>query len=137
MSTRSGIIVGLILCLTATRAFAQEVLYCVDTNATGFKWDEHGTAAPQQFPHDRYTIKVLSDTDRIITRMDGSRAGGGYHYACRRPYSDKDQIICEDSTGLEPWTFHGSSYTYAFLAGPPTGGDSSDLIIGYGTCTHF
>jgi hypothetical protein len=116
---------------------AEEVLYCVDTDATGFKWDEHGQASPEKFPRDRYTIKILSDTDRIITRMDGDRAGVGFRYLCRRPYSDKDQVVCDDSSGLEPWSFHSNTYTYAFLAGPPAGGSAPNIIIGYGICTKF
>ncbi|MFZ0423965.1 MAG: hypothetical protein WAL80_13905 [Xanthobacteraceae bacterium] len=137
MALRS-ILFGIIAwCFTLSAACAEEVVYCIDTDATGFKWDEHGQAAPQQFARDRYTIRILSDTDRIISRMDGDRAGVGYRYVCRRPYSDKEQIVCDDSSGFEPWSFHGNSYTYSFLAGPPAGGSSPNLIIGYGVCTKF
>jgi hypothetical protein len=39
---------------------AEEVLYCVDKAAIGFKWNRNGEASRAQFEPNRYTIKVVS-----------------------------------------------------------------------------
>jgi hypothetical protein len=55
------LIVALSIC-TASPVLAEEVLYCTDTAATGFGWTDSG-AQSYPFRKDRYTIKVMSDTD--------------------------------------------------------------------------
>jgi hypothetical protein len=68
---------------SASPAMAQQVLYCVDTQAVGFIWDKPDQARPAAFKEERYTVKVLSETDRIITRMVGDTAGQQEMYTCR------------------------------------------------------
>jgi hypothetical protein len=48
------------------------VLYCVDTDATGFVW-EHGKVLQRLFYQERFTVKVLSDTKRIIMRGETAK----------------------------------------------------------------
>ncbi len=80
MILRQGIVAMMALCFTASSVLADEVLYCTDSDATGFKWDKDGAAhshsgRPTRFTVERYTIKVVSETERIITRMVGDTAG--------------------------------------------------------------
>jgi hypothetical protein len=127
------------LCLTASPVLAEEVLYCVDNQAVGFKWDEAGTVRTGSFTVERYTVKLLSDTQRIITRMVGDTAGESTSYTCRRPYphAQKERITCDDGSGTEPWLFNRNKYTRVFLAGPPVGGTDPNIMVVYGTCTKF
>jgi hypothetical protein len=62
-----GIIIG--LCFFASPVLAEEVLDCTDTAVVGFKWDNKGVASPIGFEPNRYTIKVVSDSKRLITLM--------------------------------------------------------------------
>jgi hypothetical protein len=117
---------------------AHEVLYCVDAESIGFKWETRDRGAVSKFLAERYTIKVLSDTERVITWMLGDTAVQADRYFCRRPsYSDADRIVCQDWTFSELWYFYQSTYTRAFLAGPPAGGEASSIWIAHGTCTKF
>jgi hypothetical protein len=36
-----------------------------------------------------------------------------------------------------PWIFYKTSYTRAFLGGPPTGGRDRNILVAYGTCAKF
>jgi len=75
------------LCLAASPVLAQEVPYCVDTDAVGFRWKE-GRASSGKFAPDRYTIKLVSPTQRIMTRMVGDTAGVPQRYTCRSLQDD-------------------------------------------------
>ena len=137
--TRRRIIFGMMaLCFTASSVLADEVLYCTDTAVTGFQWDKNGAVSPRQglFKEDRFTIKVVTETERIIIRMVGDTAGKSHQYKCseRPPYG---QIVCNDITGLLPWVFQKNTYTRVFLAGPPAGGEDPNSYLAYGTCTKF
>jgi hypothetical protein len=125
--------------LAASSALAEEVLYCVDTQAVGFKWDKAGTVRAGSFIVERYTVKLLSDTQRIITRMVGDAAETGIRYACHKTYPnvEEERITCDDGSGTVPWQFNRNTYTRAFLAGPPAGGTDPNIMVVYGTCTKF
>jgi hypothetical protein len=64
----------------ASPVLAEEVLYCVDTEMVGFAWDKAGQARQARFKPDRFTVKLVSDTERIITRMVGHTAGSSRTY---------------------------------------------------------
>jgi hypothetical protein len=136
MKFRAGVFGILLLCFTVSPLLADEVLYCTDTASTGFKWDKEGDAArPTRFELQRFTIKVISDTQRTITPMIGDTAGNPFSYSC---ITIKGRMECEfGGAGSVPWTFHGNTYVRAFLAGPPIGGGDPNIYIAYGTCTKF
>jgi hypothetical protein len=138
MTIRAGIFVIMTLCFAASPLLADEVLYCTDTAATGFKWDKSGVASakPTLFNELRFIIKVVSDRERIIAPMIGDTAGISSSYACVTSFETTE---CEwnGGAGAEPWIFHGNTYTHAFLAGPPAGGGDPNIYLSYGTCTKF
>jgi hypothetical protein len=138
MTLRAGMCV-LALCFTATPLLADEVLYCTDTDATGFKWDKNGAAAHLMFVEERFTVKIISEDQRLITPSIGDTAGRGEGYQCSRPlpHALSDRIECHDPTGGEVWVFFKNTYTRAFLAGPPAGGSDQNIWMAYGTCTKF
>jgi hypothetical protein len=138
MIVRIAILGAMVVC-TASLAMAEEVLYCVETDAAGFKWDNQGHATQRSFTLDRFTVKITSETERIITPMAGDIAGKADQYECKPVLSDKDQIICQEVIGgLIPLIFyHNTTFAKAFLAGPPAGGTDQNLVISYGTCTKF
>jgi hypothetical protein len=140
MILRTAILSAIALSFTASLALADEVLYCVENDAAGFKWDNQGHAAPTSFNPARFTIKITSETERVIARMTGDTAGKAVQYECQPVFfDDKDEIICRDPPGgLAPWSFyHNTTFVRAFLAGPPTGGTDKNIVISYGTCTKF
>jgi hypothetical protein len=77
MAFRRGIIGIMTLCFTASSVLADEVLYCTDTAATGYLWDQGKAASVTRtvFTEQRFTIKVVSASGRIITSMIGDTAG--------------------------------------------------------------
>jgi hypothetical protein len=79
---------------------------------------------------------VLSHTQRIITPTVGDTAGHSVWYICHTPY-EEGEIACEDASGTVPWLFHRSTYTRAFLLGPPGGGGNPNIGVAYGICTKF
>ena len=128
----------LALWLAASPALAQQVLHCVDTQVIGFKWDDpNGKASSRAFQEERATIKIVSDTYRIITRMQGDIAGSQFDYQCSSRAYPKGRIVCHDMTGAELWIFYRNSYTRAFLGGPPAGGSEPNIVMAYGVCTGF
>jgi hypothetical protein len=120
-------ILGTALCfVTVSSVLADEVLYCSDTAATGFVW-EAGSAKSVIFNPERFTIKVRSDTRRVI---------GDNIYTCRVE-NELGRTACEAALSGWPWIFHGNTYTRAFLLGPPAGSGDLNIAIAYGTCTKF
>jgi len=138
MIVRTALLGAMVLCTTSL-AMAEEVLYCVETDAAGFKWDNQGHATHTTFLPARYIIKITSQTERIITPMTGDVAGISDQYECKSVVSDKDQITCRDVIGgLAPWIFyHNTTFARGFLFGPPAGGTDPNIMISYGTCTKF
>ena len=124
-----------VLCCTASPVLAEQMLYCTDTDATGFSWPQKGKPRTAKFNPERHTIKVVSDTERIITRMVGDTAGSTDRYTCQL-YLDR-AISCNDGSGNRPWVFYRNTYSRAFLGGPPAGGGDQNTSIAYGICTKF
>ena len=58
------------LCMAAPVA-AEEILYCADTDATGFFWDKQGKAKRTRFTPMQFTVKVISETKRSIFLQEG------------------------------------------------------------------
>lgn len=118
------------LCIMATSVLADEVLYCTDTDATGFGWDKNGNATPpRRFKLERFTISVKSDDQRVLAT--------GELLFCKRSLVNEDRIICDIVNGGWVWVFFKNTYSRAFLAGPPAGGGDPNIWIAYGTCTKF
>jgi hypothetical protein len=111
---------------------------------TGFKWDKNRNAFTTKFSPQRFTVKVVSETERFITQTTGDAVGFTDHYECRpsAPSSAPDLIACHDAEGFSPWLFRLNTYTRAFLYGsslyrsPGAGGDPN-IWIAHGTCTKF
>jgi hypothetical protein len=131
-----GKVIATIIALWATAANAEEVLLCVDTDATGFVW-RNGQAKQALLKTERYTVKALSETERVITRMEGDTAGSALQYLCMpSPLEPRDAIACTDLPFHgEPWVFKGMAYTRAILAGGPIGYDPN-IAVAYGMCTR-
>jgi hypothetical protein len=114
---------------------AEEVLYCVDTDVVGFKWDEVKQVRQTVFNPERHTIKIVSQTERVITRTHGDAAGNSHTYRCE---ADGERLVCNAILGIVPWVFYRNTYTRANLFGPPAGPRTDRTIaIAYGTCTKF
>jgi hypothetical protein len=139
MTVRLGIFVATALCLTASSVLADEVLYCTDTDATGFEWDAKGNVSQRSFVLERFTVTVTSDTERVITPRIGGSAGTALWFGCTHPLPSMlaDRIVCDVAGGGEQWMFFHNTYTRTFLAGPPAGGIDPNIWIAYGNCTKF
>jgi hypothetical protein len=138
------------LCFFAVSpVLADEVLYCVDTAVVGFKWDKGGQASVANFEPSRFTIKIVpSRGDQmqqgiiftIFTERRIVTGGAGMapdEMECKP--SIGAALVCDNGHGVVPWAFglNNTSYTRAFLAGPPTGSSDPNIWIAYGTCTKF
>jgi hypothetical protein len=106
-------------------------------------WDNKGSNPRRAgFEGYRFTVKIVSEKRRIITRMVGDTAGTDNSYGCRQILSD-GRIACDEYTGAMPWDFsyNNRSYTRAYLAGPPPAGgtpsDPPNIAVAYGICTKF
>jgi hypothetical protein len=138
-----GVIVigGAVLFLHPAPASAEQILYCTDTAGTGFTWFGNNQQGRQgKFVEERYTVKVLSESERMITRMVGDTAGVVERTTCHQPYPREkpEVVVCANESGTTPWVFHGiTTYTRAFLFGPPAGGGDPNIWISYGVCTKF
>jgi hypothetical protein len=138
MVLRTAILGAMVVC-TASLAMADQVVYCTDTAVNGFKWDNAGNAHPGRYEGARFTVKVISDTQRTIAYMAGEGAGQPLWYTCEHGLLG-DQLVCLDRGGQAPWVFYKNNYTRAFLGGPPAGPPNSmdqDIVIAYGACTDF
>jgi hypothetical protein len=136
------------LCLCAVLpAQAEEVLYCADTAAAGFKWSQRGEASLTTFQPRRFTIKVFPGN---LTTM---REGVHFRFFTEKRIVDDSlsgtmemecapsigaALICEADSAV-PWAFsRNNTYVRGFLAGPPAGErNDPNIMIAYGTCTKF
>ena len=95
---------------------------------------EGGEAKPTDFTPQRYTIKIVSDTERLITQIAGGPSPRQVQYECHQL---NEVIACQSMLGATPWRFYRNTYTRAFLGGPPAGSTDPNIAIAYGTCTKF
>ena len=135
---RVAVVAALVLCFVASAARAEEVLYCADTDVAGFVW-KSGQAHRAFLNPERYTVKVMSANERIITRTVGDAAGASSQFRCERALFDPPdyRIVCiETLLGFYTWVFKGNAFTRSIVVGGPVGGDPN-IVIAYGTCTKF
>ena len=127
----------LIAMLIAVPAWAEEVLYCTETDFMSEGVARKGKRAT-------FIVKVISETERTITNSTGDTKGRALRYKCRRPFatlssSDNEvdramsrRIVCGSGSGKAPWVFHDGTFARTSLAGPPAG--DPNIGIPYGTC---
>jgi hypothetical protein len=75
--TLINLFAGAVLFL-ASAALADEpaVLSCTDAAATGFKWQKNSKEPDAvRFEPDRFTVRIISDEERVITRTTGDTQG--------------------------------------------------------------
>ena len=82
MILRTAMLSVMVICTTSL-AMAEEVLYCVETDVAGFAWDNQGHVTHRTFDPARFTIKITSETERIITQTTGDTAGSSNQYECK------------------------------------------------------
>jgi len=136
---RAVLLVVVLVALSQTALAEERVLYCTETDSTGFKWEAGQTEGQNtDFKKDRYIVEVLSEEKRTFTQTTGDVTGVTVTLACRKAYpaQEPDLLTCNTPCGMEPWLFQGNTFVYAFLYGTPVGGDPN-IIISYGTCTEF
>jgi hypothetical protein len=118
-------------------AAAEEVLYCTDTDANGFYWDEQLNVKRGPFQLERFTVKVISETKRVI-RWQGDNFDSEYSCSTHVIFLHCVGIVAGSADVVRPIIFGKSGYTRAFLFGPLLGGPAdSNIWIAYGTCTKF
>jgi hypothetical protein len=141
MAFRAAVFGTMAVFLMVSPAITDEVLYCTDTDATGFVW-RNNTATTTNFNPDRFTVHVLSNEKRIVAEKSGS----SYVLLCRTIDVDvittgEGDLGCSDVLGTENWVFYrkysNNTYTRSFLNGPPVGGSDPNIFVAYGTCTKF
>ena len=131
-------------------ASAEEVLYCMEKDSTGFYWNKRATEGERTgFKLSRYIVNIISETKRTITPTAGDEKGSSRGYSCRRPdawrsssYDEKlrnlsRRIECSTDWAGPTWIFHDDTFVRAFLSGPPAGGADPKIVISYGTCAKF
>jgi hypothetical protein len=125
-----------IACLIATPALAEEVLYCTDTDANGFMWDAEGNGERTGFQPQRFTVKVISETERKFQYQHWPTPGP---YRCTKVQGIPGGLLsCVGILGdaLWPINFRGNSYVRAAIIGAPTL-PSDATYVAYGTCAKF
>ena len=132
-----SIILAALMVLIAAPVGAEEVLYCTDTKANGFVWDEKEKSKPTTFRPQRFTMKVISTTTRVIKFQTKEKS---YTYKCKK-HDVFGSVHCVDelSNLLEPFIFGSKGYVRAFLNGKVLGGKFGDpnILVAYGTCAKF
>jgi hypothetical protein len=116
---------AVVLAFGNAQAAEEKVLYCTDTDVTGFKWI-NGNVKSTLFEQARFVVKVHENGDRTI---------GKNLYKCKS--APRSIFTCADaSVAIDPWLFQGNNYTRANLFGDTVGGDPN-IWVAYGTCTDF
>ena len=132
MRTLINLFGGAVLFL-ASAALADEtaVLYCTDTAATGFKWQKDRKEPDAvRFEPNRFTVRIISDEERAITRTTGDTAGEPLKFLCQRPFGPP--VSCTKTFGTEQWVFEGNGYSRSYLSNI-----EKNIAVAYGTCTKF
>jgi hypothetical protein len=126
----------MVLFLSASQLLAEELLYCADTAIVGFMWDRKGEAKSTEFNRERHSVKVVSDSERLITRIQAGPTGkNSDQFKCNQ---DDNLVTCQGILPINVWQFYSDAYTRAYLyGGPPASGRNPNIWIAYGTCTKF
>ena len=129
------IIPAIVVLLVSGPAWAEEVLYCTDTDVNGFMW-ENGKAKPSTFNGTRFTVKVISETQRFIKWKGFTEP---IDYTCRKEKGQSGtRSHCNASLGIIYWPiiFNGNTYVRSYLFGEHIGG-GKNAFVAYGTCAKF
>lgn len=117
-------------------ASAEEVFYCIEKSSHGFVWgNQKRRAVSMTLDAERHLVKVISETERVITRTASDKKKKSTSYTCRK--NNESTIACDEGGGISPWIFYGKQFVRAILAEPPLKGESREILIAYGTCTKF
>jgi hypothetical protein len=113
----------------AAPASAEVVLYCVDTAGNGFAWDKQGKVSRTNFHPARFTVKVISETERMINLP---AFGDSTRYICVKSET-APFYHCNLATGSVafPIIFDPKGYVRARMT------KGSQVGVAYGTCTKF
>lgn len=85
-------------------ADAEEVFYCIEKSSHGFVWgNQKGNAVSMSMTADRHLVRVISETERLITRTTGDKDQKSTRYTCKK--NDKSTIACDEGGGIMPWIF--------------------------------
>jgi hypothetical protein len=140
MALRRLVFSGIVILGSAvsSSSFAEQVLYCADSNVIGFAWDDQGHAKESTFVQHRFKVTIGSNNERLITQTsEGVDQGHPRQFQCNEGI---DAIVCRTVTGETPWLFAMSNeyYARAYLAGgPPNIKLDQKIFFGYGTCTRY
>jgi hypothetical protein len=127
-------VMAALIAALALPAQAQDVLQCVDTAVTGFKWE--GAAGPPRvtaFQAQRFTVQLASMERRTIQWPTLSQP---WDYECM-PSVPGRALVCASTAlpGLNPIIFNGDRFERVGNYSAHVGGDP-DLYVAYGTCTR-
>ncbi len=139
---RHATMVMLAAFLLALPAQSQEnepqVLYCVDEGVTGFEWDDKGDPQSANFKPRRFTVRVISETERWISQQGEKHE---YVFTCDKDPGGRAHCRQDSDNLMDPIIFGLKGYARAYLAGPPILKDdprtNPGIIVAYGTCTKF
>jgi DNA invertase Pin-like site-specific DNA recombinase len=132
MRTLINLFAGAVLFL-ASAALADEpaVLSCTDAAATGFKWQKNSKEPDAvRFEPDRFTVRIISDEERVITRTTRDTPGEPLKFLCQRPF--RPLVSCTKTFGTEQWVFEGNGYSRSYPSSL-----EKNIAVAYGTCTKF
>jgi hypothetical protein len=131
-----ALLLGLVLSLAVSSAWAEEVLICTDSALGGYLWDENGDVVLVEGAPERFAVTVVSETERWI-EFEGM--GQTWEYRCFSDYVGRSHCAEEDGFNTQPIVFGtAGGFTRAMLNGPPLGeGSDRSIYLAYGTCTPF
>ena len=79
-------IIAATIVMFSAAASAEEVLYCMEKDSTGFYWNKRAIEGERTgFKLSRYIVNIVSETKRTITPTTGDEKGSSRGYSCRRP----------------------------------------------------
>jgi hypothetical protein len=113
-------------------AWAEETLFCVDTDANGFEWKD-GKNKRTGYTPQRFTVRVVSKTERWIKFSPMPKA---IRYNCRHRVAGTFYCNLSSNTAILPIIFEGNRFERVKNGGEHVGG-YGDLYVAYGTCTKF
>ncbi len=133
---------GVLLLVLSGNVMAEEVYYCIDIAANGFK-KEDGQYKNSRFTKDKFKMKIQDDGN-IAIESPGTKRGKDL-YLCSTPYidtfpdRDKNWKSCvdEDNNGYL-FNFNLDNGRYVWVKGDGyVFHDDDDVLTQIGTCTKF
>lgn len=126
--------VAAIVMTLAGPAWAEETLNCVDKASNGFQWKD-GKAKRSGFKPERFTVRVVSDSVRILKPPGTSTPR---KYECKKLLVSPHILECWDTQNptFNPIIFQGDRFARVSNFSEHVGGDPG-MLVAYGTCTKF